>query len=354
MPDVAILSRRFALGARPALRFCRGGLPSVRVRRCGSGAAICPRFAPGVAVLARRFSFGSRPALHLYRGGLPSAHARRCGSGAAFAIGSRLLFAAWRQTGRLAISCVPIPQVEIAIGAFSQCPSVICLCGFTSGLYVSLWRSRRGTEDAGDGERGTENGSGGAAFVRFCTGALALLRFPRGVRWGCAPQTAPKSLRLSGLSSRCGEVVLVQIRSLCTLLHNHIGLAMLSAGRTLGLNVEAALRPPQTAPKSRMWKRHCRLSGLSSRCGGVTLVRIRAFVTRVHEKTRPALIYGRAGRAVLRCYQLAQSETCLTLIYGQAGRVSLRGSKWKPALPAIWYFCRRVCPPPSGRGRSST
>ena len=42
-----------------------------------------------------------------------------------------------------------------------------------------------------------------------------------------------------------------------------------TAGSTLGLNVEAALRPPQTAPKSQMWKPHCGLSGLSSRCGGV-------------------------------------------------------------------------------------
>ena len=81
-----------------------------------------------------------------------------------------------------------------------------------------------------------------AALVRFCATASALLGFPRGVRWGYAPQTAPKSQK---------------------------------------------------------WKRHCRLSGLSSRCGGVALVRIRA-VTRVHGKTRPSPIYARAGRAVLR------------------------------------------------------
>ena len=79
-----------------------------------------------------------------------------------------------------------------------------------------------------------------AALVRFCATASALLGFPRGVRWGYAPQTAPKSQK---------------------------------------------------------WKRHCRLSGLSSRCGGVALVRIRA-VTRVHGKTRPSPIYARAGRAV--------------------------------------------------------
>ena len=68
-------------------------------------------------------------------------------------------------------------------------------------------------------------------------------------------------------------------RGLCASLHNRIGIVSFSAGRTLGLNVEAAQRPPQTAPKS------LRLSGLSSRCGGVVLVWIRCAVTRVHGKT---------------------------------------------------------------------
>ena len=44
----------------------------------------------------------------------------------------------------------------------------------------------------GCGDAGTGNGAGGAAFVRFCVGALALICFPRGVRWGCAPQTCAK------------------------------------------------------------------------------------------------------------------------------------------------------------------
>ena len=39
-------------------------------------------------------------------------------------------------------------------------------------------------------------------------------------------------------------------RGLCASLRGRIGLASLSAGSTLGLKVEAALRPPQTAPKS--------------------------------------------------------------------------------------------------------
>ena len=150
-----------------------------------------------------------------------------------FAFGSRLLFAAWRQTGRLAISCVPIPQVEIA---FERSRSVLRLFALVGSLRVLPFICGDLDGNAGDAEDGV-TGAGGAALVRFCAIALALKCFPRGVRWGCAPQTAPKSLRLSGLSSRCG---------------------------------------------------------------GVMSVRIRAAVTRVHGKTRPALIYGRAGRAVLR------------------------------------------------------
>ena len=58
-------------------------------------------------------------------------------------------------------------------------------------------------------------------------------------------------------------------RGACVLLRGRIVAASLSAGSTLGLNVEAALRPPQTAPKSRMWKPHSRLSGLFSGAGRV-------------------------------------------------------------------------------------
>ena len=71
--------------------------------------------------------------------------------------------------------------------------AVICLCGFTSGLAVSLWRSRRGCQ----GTRGTENGE-------------------RGWR-----------------------------RGLCASLRGHIGLEILSAGSTLG-----AARPQTCAKES--------------------------------------------------------------------------------------------------------
>ena len=75
--------------------------------------------------------------------------------------------------------------------------------------------------------RDTGNGVGGAACVRLCVNLLALPYFPRGVRWGLrAPKPAPKSLRLSGLSSFDSRQR--------TLLRKSISLAMLSAGNPLG------------------------------------------------------------------------------------------------------------------------
>ena len=70
------------------------------------------------------------------------------------------------------------------------CRVVIRLCWFTSGLRVFC-----GDPDGIRKKRGdAENGVGGAARVRFCVIILALLCFPRGVRWGYAPQTAPRRL----------------------------------------------------------------------------------------------------------------------------------------------------------------
>ena len=66
--------------------------------------------------------------------------------------------------------------------------------GFTSGLRVSLWRSRRRTKGRGNGERSRRRGVG--AFLR-----------------------------------------------------DRIGFVMFSAGSTLGQNAEAAQRSPQTAPR---------------------------------------------------------------------------------------------------------
>ena len=181
--------------------------------RCGSVAAVC---------------LGSRLTLRFYWNVLPSVHAclfsfvrkkeTACDMLRSYSAGSR------------SPSCVL--AVSVRLSAFV---GSLRVCAFLYGDLDGL---------PGCGGRGY--GVGGAAFVRFCASALALESF-RGEYAGAArPKPAPKSLRLSGLSSGAGRV------------------------------------------------RKC-----VSR-GGVMLVRIRGAVTRAHGKTRPALIYGRAGRAVLR------------------------------------------------------
>ncbi len=259
---LAPLAGRFAIGSRPALRFWRGGLPSVRARpsvsvaafalgsrlalrlyRCvlpqfmpglatlarllpsvrarpyGSGGAVCARFARGLPFLSRHLSSVrapgdamSVPSLLFLSQRLRSVHAFGLAVLAGVVLGSR---------AALRFYCGVLPRFTPAVcrlapnrtacGILRSCSAgsrspfvrsrdvgaVICLCGFTSGLAVSLWRSRRVAGDAGYGR----TGAGGAAFVRLCAVTSALQCFPRGVRWGCAPQTAPKSLRLSGLSS---------------------------------------------------------------------------------------------------------------------------------------------------------
>ena len=177
-----------------------------------------------------------------------------------------------RQTGRLAGCCVSIPPwVEIAGSAFSW-----CRCGYLP------WRVHFG-------------------FVRF------FMAIPTGYR------DAGTELR-GGRGWR---------RGLCASLRNRIGLVSLSAGRTLGLRAPdcakesstlwtlftlrrgyagaysrrlcvfaqphwlsnafrgeyAGAARPKPAPKS------LRLSGLSSRCGGAALVRVRRAVIRALSET---------------------------------------------------------------------
>ena len=195
---------------RTAIRSCRGNLPSAHVRRCASVAAVSlargwrcssvaavcswrasglvallwwfprrasglvallwwfpwravgdaallrrfPRRTSGDAALLRRFALGARRCVPVAAVSL--ARVRRCGSIAAFCLSSRLsFFLCQEKRDGLRYLAFLFRRVEIAIRAFSQRSSVICLGGFTSGLAVYLWRSRRGTEDAGDGERGT-------------------------------------------------------------------------------------------------------------------------------------------------------------------------------------------------------
>ena len=133
------------------------------------------------------------------------------------ALGSRLLFVL-RQTGRLAVSRVPVPpgrdRHSCVLGASVR---LSAFCGFTSGLAVSLWRSRRVTGTRGRSYEGDR--AGGAAFVRFAQPHWLCCAFRREYVGAPRPKPAPKSLRLSGLSSRCGGVMLVRIRVIVTRAH---------------------------------------------------------------------------------------------------------------------------------------
>ena len=160
------------------------------IRRCGSIAVFRVWFTP-----VMRFCWDVWRLVHACRAVLLGC----------LAFGSRLsLFLCQeKRDGLRYLAFLFPPWVGIAFRAFSNCRAVIGLCGFTSGLSVSLWRSRRGYRGRGGRETGLRrNEAGGTAFVRLCAGALALQVFPRGVRWGLrAPKPAPKSHWLSGLSS---------------------------------------------------------------------------------------------------------------------------------------------------------
>ena len=142
---------------------------SARVWRCGSGGGGWLRHASDDVVLAGQIVRGMHLTMRFWWGSLPSVHACCLPHGD-------------KQDGLRYLAFL-FRRVEIAIRAFSRRSSVICLCGFTSGLCVSLWRSRRVTE----AERNERTGLRG---------------WRRGLR---------------------------------TLLRNRIDLVILSAGSTLGL-----------------------------------------------------------------------------------------------------------------------
>ena len=143
-PVCVILPRCFALGTCPALRFWRNCLPSAHAQHCGSSATVCTRLTPGlpfltllclrltpsIAVLAQLLALGTRPGLAFLLGRFASVHA--C-----------CLPHSDKQDG---LRCVAFlfRRVEIAFVRSRGVGAVICLCGFTSGLCVYLWRSRRG------------------------------------------------------------------------------------------------------------------------------------------------------------------------------------------------------------------
>ena len=205
-------------------------LSSARVRRCGSVAAvspargwpcgsvtaICSRRAVGIAALSRQFAIGARPVMWFWRGSfLGTRLALRFWRGAFLGVRPAMRFCRGGFLGarpamrfycgflsqftpvffplsgkkrRLAVSCVPISPgrdrhscvlaVSVRLSAFVGLLWVwLFICGDLDGVPEC-------------GERGY--GVGGAALVRLCAAALVLLCFPRGVRWGSAPQTCAK------------------------------------------------------------------------------------------------------------------------------------------------------------------
>ena len=116
-------------------------LGAVCARRCGSGGAFCALFAVGVTALLLRFALGSCRALRLCCCVLPLAHVGRCGSVGAFVLGSRLLFAAWRQTGRLVLAVLVRLSVLAETRSWSARRCAFCRRAwprFTPGLAVLL------------------------------------------------------------------------------------------------------------------------------------------------------------------------------------------------------------------------
>ena len=110
---------------------------------------------------------------------------------------SRLLFAAERQTDRLARRFVSISAwVGIASCAFSCVGVVIGHIGFTSGLRVSCRRFRRSYG------RGWIYEKERRIYGRSFRYGLLFDMIPPGVRWGLrAPKPAPRRHCLPGLSS---------------------------------------------------------------------------------------------------------------------------------------------------------
>ena len=195
----AVLLRGFALGLRLPSRLC---------------CRVCPRFTPALAALLSRL-----PSVHACLFSFVRKKETACGILRSCSAGSR------------SPSCVL--AVSVRLSAFV---GSLRVCAFLYGDLDGL---------PGCGGRGY--GATGLAARPLCVFAQPHWRCCafRGEYAGAArPKPAPKSLRLSGLSSRCGGVALVRVRGLCALLRSRIGVAALSAGSTLGL------RAPDCAKES--------------------------------------------------------------------------------------------------------
>ncbi len=179
------LLSRLGFGLSLSLRFCRGVLRSVCARcLCVPAGLVCSFALSGrwaglrgdavllsrlvlrsrllFVVLSGRFALSAGLDLRFCRGGLPRF--------------TPVFFPLSGKKRRLAVSCVPIPQVEIAIRAFSQCwrGYLPLLVHFGLGrFFMAIPTGYRGRGE--NGRRGLRgNGAGGAAFVRLYAVTLAL------------------------------------------------------------------------------------------------------------------------------------------------------------------------------------
>ena len=134
---VAFLSRRFVLGSCPAFRFwlvllsahprlsvSAAALPSAHVRPSVCR-GICSRRAVGVAFLTH-FALSARPAFRFWRSALPSVRARRCISAAAFALNSCTAFR-FSRGSVLSSSCPYGSGVTFALVSSCPCDSTAAL-----------------------------------------------------------------------------------------------------------------------------------------------------------------------------------------------------------------------------------
>ncbi len=162
-------------------RLCARGRAA---KRCGSVETMCHWFASGLAILLSRFDFGLCPRWH-YVAALPSIRARLCDSVAAFCLRSRLLFAALRQTGRLAISCVSIPPGRDRHSCVLA--ALVRLSALAGSLRV--WPFIRGDPDGGTGDtrnevRGTGKQGWRRSLCALLRGRIGLVMLSAGERWG--------------------------------------------------------------------------------------------------------------------------------------------------------------------------
>ena len=278
------------------------------------GAEVCPRFVRGFAALARRFSRRASGNVVLARRFARRASLRSCRGGF---LGARLALRFCRGGLLGARPCVPVTAIPSA--RVRPCGSVVAVCSARVLAFLSRQFPRRA--------------SGLAVLLRlFASVHACLFSFVRKKETACgilrsysAGSRSPfvrsrGALRLSAFVGSlrvwpfiCGDLdggtgdagdeeteLRGWLRGLCASLRNRIGFEMLSAGSTLG-----AARPQTCAKESStLWTLFTLRRGYVGTNTHPCKKRKRpnqrthACKTRVHGKTRPALIYGRAGRAV--------------------------------------------------------